>query len=107
MLHCHRVGQQNEKEKEKKKKNENKWKKWKKKKKEKKKKKKEKEKKEKEKKKKKVIIERLLKKFEDFCTTTKLDSTRNSEHKNIYILPKLKPGSLPLATELHQPGNHF
>ena len=55
-----------------------------------------------------VIIKGLLKKFEDFCTTTKLDSTRNSEHKQyIYILPKLKPGSLPLATELHQPGNHF
>ena len=39
------------------------------------------------------------------------DSTRNSEHKlyyNIlYIWLKLKPGSLPLAIELHQPGIHF
>ena len=48
-------------------------------------------------------------------TTTKLDSTRNSEHKLydswyiyiMYILLKLKPGSLPLAIELHQPGIHF
>ena len=39
-------------------------------------------------------------------TTTKPTSTKNSEHK-LYILLKLKPGSLLLAIDLHQPGIHF
>ena len=46
-------------------------------------------------------------KFEFFFPTTKPDSTRNSEHKLYVHFLKLKPESLPLAIELHQPGIHF